>query len=641
MGWSWPQEAGKRRTRSEIRAIGRALRSAPAPLPSASLRERLLAQLPGDLVGEPTLSRPAVKRLRWGWVALVLAATALVLVWRHPDRSVVAQMVESMSGVRSAHLVGHSGDGSKIEGWYKAPNRFRLDGPGGRVMADDGERLVVYDPLYALFEERPSESQVGTAGGQCPEWDWFTPDAFIRRTAIPELDGGSVRQRQAIGEGGQAYEVVELELAGQWRFVLYTDPQTHLIAKIEQFGSTGSQYVPAGGWDRIQYHVPVDDGLFVFEPPPQVRVVKTDDPQEKRTWREAQMRRLDADPDLFAVLRSGPGSSSNGLHPRLRFKNVGQDACRVYYRPSNNTYEIIGCVLVTPDNEVTEDAVYHPTGEPALTTVLLEKGGRGAHCGLLYDSPFRLQNVADRPLTVEYRKLFDDYLIEGKALLIPSGEVLEDEPLRVPVMRTRSWQQHAMERPVALNVQPGETCESHYHPALSFRNTGTGPLNVYFEIARNAYRVEGEARMQPGGQAIRGTAPDTGTLYRDGKYCPPPIVRMERPPVLQWGELPADERARVEATIAYCGKMADLVDTTGMNGEVIIDGQRAKGSCGMGVGGTCFARPRFRNLGPGPLAVYQLPDGRYCVIGRARAEPGDEVVEDGFCDSSGRPLARG
>jgi peroxiredoxin len=281
---------------------------------------------------------PAVTRRMVMVAGLFAAAIALANTWlssrRHSDDSLLAQTMAMMSKVKTAHFTGWQVSPEvKVEGWYIAPNRWRIDflypsRRGDWQEINDGQtlaQLIHYQKKALLW--RPEAvgfvSLEQTGGLSLPSL--FAPGKFRSILFRPDigLRYKVVKESEEPLNGGRTVLVVEMQ--GErlndakpfGKMILHIDPQTHRLMRFrnEPYGLV---------IDRIDYDVDVLDHVLKITIPSDWQVKDDRERQRELLARQPLPEHLSRHigqhvPDLTLRDREGNEVSLKSLRGKFAF----------------------------------------------------------------------------------------------------------------------------------------------------------------------------------------------------------------------------------------------------------------------------------------------------------------------------------
>ena len=442
------------------------LEGEPVPL---GLKERLMTAATESAASARAwhASSPAeISRAKGVWTmrrVIVAAGIAVLLmvfgVWLLPRpqdnvarADVLDDMARAMSKIRSVHITGWrlddaTGERRAMEGWVKGPDKMRITVKGIEDVADDGKQLVAVE--YGELPQvsvRPTGTLPGLYDGMT-YLDLFSGPSALR-SAMTVNRARMVSERPVRLADGRKGTATELQRAGGDKMVILTDSATDLLAGWKTFRSDGTCREVI---EKIEYDVPIPDSVFKISIPESLPVLKMGGSPRRTTEkgktdakpvkvagstakqpaldREAEKKRLFADPNARCIANFRRGSCGSPFHSGFRFEAIGEDGIAVFYLPDRNVYRVIGKARVYSAgySEIVEDGDIRLPGEPEIEEVLMLNGKPGAYCGISKDDPeagvYRLQNIGPGPCTITLNKLKQAFVIRGRAKLLPTGEI--------------------------------------------------------------------------------------------------------------------------------------------------------------------------------------------------------------------------
>ena len=396
------------------------------PVPE-SLEERLLADgMKASAVARQTRAYP--RRYRMALAAGLAAAILVASLFMFPRMNgnyALAQVARAMAQVRSVHFVGwytdhDSGQRRKLEGWARGSSQLRFSLEGDMEEYLDGDRLVRVrlsgpDPEAVIQSAKEAEPEFTLNLFQGPA----ALQALIKRARAEVVNSGARTL-----PGGRKAIVYEVRARGI-RWLIYADPQTRLLMRFEE--RSGGK--PRTVIERFDYDLDIPDSVFEPAIPKGMPVVDLITPPspEKLEWRREEMSRMN-------MQRRGVEISNYGeapYHPGYRFERLGAGGLVVYYLPDENVYRVLGVGRVRGPkgySRLVEDGDIRLPGEPQIYKILIEDGKPGAYCrtdkiGRGGYEPFRILNVGAGPLTVKFDKARSQFVVQGRARLVPIPEV--------------------------------------------------------------------------------------------------------------------------------------------------------------------------------------------------------------------------
>lgn len=381
---------------------------------------------------------------------VILILTGLSVYPRMQPGYALAQSALAMSKIESAHVigfaVGRSGERKKLEMWVKG-DRMRISCDGVYEESLDGKLSI----QVTLGEPEP-EALVQPAENVEPD---ITLSMFHGPTAVDKAvknNGAEFAGTRRIHlPNGMPALVTEVQGCHK-RWLVYMDPETDLIIRWESYYDGRLEEAI----ETFMYNVPVPDSVFTLTIPKGIPVLDLVTPPspEKREWRLKQGQRLDQQCAQVAISISS-GEDRSRFHPDFSFKCLSSGGLKVYYLPNEDVYWVLGKARITGPNgfsEVMEDRAIKLPGKADNREALMEKGKRGEFCNaekteIWQFEPIRFVNAGAGPLTVRWDKTREIFTIEGKARLLPLGNVYADQTIDL-----KSWdiidQLERLEKPV-------------------------------------------------------------------------------------------------------------------------------------------------------------------------------------------------
>jgi hypothetical protein len=269
-----------------------------------ALRQRVEAMAAAHRARRPSLfarflsrALPEHRRTLLGAISLAVACVILLLLLtaRAPAQ-MLARTLQAMAQVRSAHCTGwridyrSQGAGGppvpermRVEWWYKAPNWYRkemepeLEGgeePSSQLIVKGGQSVVM--TRLQATSEAPFPVPAPALSRYLSPLDFFSQEGFLHR-AETEKAARVTNQEATYHE--RPIQIVRIEALEpqatkmcRKTWVLYVDPASDLVLRSEvRFDGQAQD----GTWqpleeeilDRLDYNVPMKDGLFDIEPP--------------------------------------------------------------------------------------------------------------------------------------------------------------------------------------------------------------------------------------------------------------------------------------------------------------------------------------------------------------------------------------
>lgn len=366
--------------------------------------------------------------------AVLMVAVGFWLLPGQKGDTALADVAHAMAKLESAHFVGWytdhaTGQRRRYEGWIKGSSRIRVieegrldeliqDGRSTRLVLDGPEREAIIQPA----EDVEPDISLSLFQG------FDAVQALIERERVEVASTGNT----ALPDGREA-RVTELRSRSGARGLLYTDPTTDLVIRWEAITSDGRLDCAI---ERFEYNTDIPDSVFRLAIPKGVPVVDLITPPtpEKLEWRQAQKQRL-LQEHARIVLSIPRGEGGSDFHPGYWFKCISSGGLLIFYVPDENAYWVLGTARITGPNgfsRIAEDRAIKLPGEPRIYEVLMDSGKPGSFCSaekvlICGYECVRFVNVGAGLLTVKWDKARSVFVIEGKARLLPKGDIYTDQ----------------------------------------------------------------------------------------------------------------------------------------------------------------------------------------------------------------------
>jgi len=418
---------------------------------AASTRARQ-ASTPIEQGGAQRVWRIRKAYLAAAFVVLMVAVGFGLFPYRTAN-SALAEVARAMSKVKSVHFVAwkaHStGKRGRIEGWVVGSSKMRIRTESGGAVedfADDGSTVVEVNtwarPPYATIYR----SETSARWPMDISIDLFRGRGLLKQWENP-LRPYKMTSREITLTNGRKAVVYELNWPGQ-KTLLTVDPDSDLIVGLENLKFAGTDQEVREVVERIEYNVEIPDSVFTPAIPKGIPVLDLTRPVPAAVleWREAEMKRLRADPNVKVFWSAGGGYKSRGgvlYRPGFRIEVAGSGPVMMAYLPEADLYRVVGTARVFSEDgsysRFVEDQDVRLPGQPQYPKPeLLLSGGPGSHGGLDEHDPHRgfrrFVNVGNGPLTITFKCEWGEtqrtFFVKGTAKLVPFGVVCKNQTIK-------------------------------------------------------------------------------------------------------------------------------------------------------------------------------------------------------------------
>lgn len=454
-----------RRTRAEWTRLSpsiRRLEDVPVP---RSLRDKLLADAMAtvkptqEASHEPQHSRiweaSKMKRLA---IALSCAAVLILALLLFPTRkqnSAFAAVSRAMSGVKSIHFSGQgieNGVKHHIEAWVENPSkiRMRIDGQNDQIVTEDRSVVITSNQILV----KPLGEQLK---GSSAFLKYFDGD-FWRSSESSQNGKISVQKlRRQDGRFDTVFTSIGAvkQIAGEDKLVITVNGDSNRVTRIQQYNAKNALVVEI---DRIEYDIPIPDSVFHPKFPKSIPVIDLAAPvsTKEKTYRESEYKRLASDENAILISHTSENAGGSNwtpiFHPGYVFESMDNGEFSVFYLADKDVYRVIGTAKVydgkygTGFATVVRDKEIKIPRQARLVETLISHAKPGEYRGLSTDMPnpsvlagkspgdpqigaFRFVNIGPGLLTIKWNRIKKQYVIEGKAKLLPFGDVYKDQVL--------------------------------------------------------------------------------------------------------------------------------------------------------------------------------------------------------------------
>lgn len=415
------------------------------PVPPA-LRDKLMAdaisasrtQATPPLLRSRTQGVFTMKRalIAFGLV-VVLAVIGLGILPRQGGSVALADVARAMANVKSAHMVVFdadvkTGERHTIEVWIKSPSKYRMLEEGVGEMADNGKRSVEIGTRDGVLTATIEQSK-GFKGLEhiMPSLSFFNGEEAVDYL-IKENDLAFVGSKPDVLADGRKAKIIELRALEGGKVLITVDDATDRLYKVMAYRKNGKL---EDGLEQIEYDMEIPDSMFELRIPKNAMVLDTLTPDSPNLKAEHASigKKLEAS-GAYPMWEDLNGSCyvHSKYHSGMRFRTEGNTY--IYYLPKRNTYYVFGKALVTDSkipgfkrvvNEGEFTAPYKPDISQEQVVLRLDKPGDYAEAPGSFDN-LRIQNIGNSPMVITYRKRTYDYVIQGKAKLLPLGTVYQN-----------------------------------------------------------------------------------------------------------------------------------------------------------------------------------------------------------------------
>ncbi|HEY3297281.1 MAG TPA: hypothetical protein VGK34_01395, partial [Armatimonadota bacterium] len=237
--------------------------------------------------------------------------------------------------------------------------------------------------------------------------------------------------------------------------VITVSGDSNLVTRLQEFNGRNEIVIDI---DRIEYNVPIPSSVFHPVLPKNLPVTDLATPvsEKEKAYRFSEYNRLLSDSTSIQVTNTAEHSGGSKwtpiFHPGYVFESMDNGSLSVFYQAEKDMYYVIGIAKVydakygTGFSTVVRNGSVRIPRKAQLVETLMQNARVGEYRGLATDrnelsdldgvSPgdpqigaFRFVNIGHGPLTIKWHRTKKQYIIKGRAKLLPLGEIYENQVL--------------------------------------------------------------------------------------------------------------------------------------------------------------------------------------------------------------------